>query len=110
MVTDANGAIALGDINPTDLFTKSTGGKITNNVTIEGITTLGQSLPSKGDGNTVYKGVDLSMLTTVSGVSGLYVNSAKNNLLYCLHYNNDLECTCTYKGDGTNVAPTTADV
>lgn len=91
-------------------FISKSGGKITGKLNLEDQVIMGETLPSKGDGSKVYNGVDFSMLTTVSGISGLYVNSAKNNLLYCLHYNKDLECTCNYKGDGTNVAPTTADV
>lgn len=91
-------------------FIGRSGGKITGRLDLEGQVVMGEILPSKGDGSKVYKGIDFSMLSTISGISGLYVNSAKNNLFYALHYNSAFECTCTHKGDGTEVLPTEGDL
>lgn len=90
-----------------DLGISSEGGAIQGDLTVKGAFKLGQDLPSKGDGSTVYHGIDLNMLTTVSGISGLYTNSAKQNQFYCLHYNDNYTCTCNKCGDTNNLDRTT---
>lgn len=90
-----------------DLGISGAGGVIQGDLAVKGALKLGKDLPSKGDGSTVYHGIDLNMLTTVSGISGLYTNSAKQNQFYCLHYNDNYTCTCNKCGDTNNLDRTT---
>ena len=70
---------------------------------------LGTSIPSKGDGSTVYFGEDLIMNRRTGAVSGFYAESSQWNRFLGLHMNPAYICTCNYKGDGSATVATSTD-
>ena len=116
LVSDANGKVAASSISNTKIVyltdvtsniqsqlngkANLTGANFTGNVTASAGLNIGTTIPSKGDGSTVYYGTDTKTLNQAAGASGFYVNSAKQNRFYCLTQNDKYECFSNYRGNG----------